>query len=238
MGQPTFRHTLSPKRPALAVRSERSRHRSGTWCTPRDVWRRIALVGLLVLGGFSPFSAESLPGALGPRWLVIGCLATAKGDDITFELSNSSGPFIRSVSYFSTEGMSEQGWLEIDPEGSDWGTNRSSHGSSDVDDWLPGEEGEGDGSGPPQGDLMGSLGKEGVLEKEGGLGAPSSEARWFEKMSVRGYSQFRYNRIAETNPDVRSPQGDRSIGAGNSFFLRRARMIFSGDAVELLRGEN
>ena len=55
---------------------------------------------------------------------------------------------------------------------------------------------------------------------------------WYEKMKIRGYSQFRYNRIAETNPDVRSPQGDRSIGEDGSFLLRRARMVFSGDAGE------
>ena len=55
---------------------------------------------------------------------------------------------------------------------------------------------------------------------------------WYEKMKIRGYSQFRYNRIAETNPDLRSPQGDRSIGEDGSFLIRRARMIFSGDAGE------
>jgi hypothetical protein len=109
---------------------------------------------------------------------------------------------------------------------------------SPGDDWLPGVEGEGDGSGQFLPDYSEGMEKEGGLEGEEGLRGPSSEAKWFEKMTVRGYSQFRYNRIAETNPDVRSPQGDRSIGAGNSFFLRRARMIFSGDAVELLRGEN
>lgn len=52
---------------------------------------------------------------------------------------------------------------------------------------------------------------------------------WYEKLSIRGYAQFRYNRIAETNPNLLSPQGDRSIGENNSFILRRARMIFSGD---------
>ena len=59
-----------------------------------------------------------------------------------------------------------------------------------------------------------------------------SEKAWYEKMKVRGYAQFRYNRIGETNPDLRSPQGDRSIGDNQSFLLRRARMIFSGDAGE------
>lgn len=59
-----------------------------------------------------------------------------------------------------------------------------------------------------------------------------SEKAWYEKMKLRGYAQFRYNRIGETNPDVRSPQGDRSIGDDQSFLLRRARLIISGDAGE------
>ena len=55
------------------------------------------------------------------------------------------------------------------------------------------------------------------------------EKQWYEKMKVRGYAQFRYNRIGETNPRLVNLQGDQSIGANKSFLLRRARMIFSGD---------
>ena len=55
------------------------------------------------------------------------------------------------------------------------------------------------------------------------------EKQWYEKMKVRGYAQFRYNRIGETNPDLVNIQGDQSIGDNKSFLLRRARMIFSGD---------
>ena len=55
------------------------------------------------------------------------------------------------------------------------------------------------------------------------------EKQWYEKMKVRGYAQFRYNRIGETNPDLVNIQGDQSIGANRSFLLRRARMVFSGD---------
>ena len=51
---------------------------------------------------------------------------------------------------------------------------------------------------------------------------------WFEKLSVRGYSQFRYNRLLETNEDLNCPQCDRSIGRNGGFFLRRGRIILSG----------
>jgi Phosphate-selective porin O and P len=76
--------------------------------------------------------------------------------------------------------------------------------------------------------------EEAKKEIEKSLKQPESkkEKAWYEKMKIRGYSQFRYNRIAETNPDVRNPQGDRSIGEDGSFLIRRARMIFSGDAGE------
>ncbi len=55
------------------------------------------------------------------------------------------------------------------------------------------------------------------------------EKQWYEKMKIRGYAQFRYNRLGETNPELVNLQGDQSIGDNRSFLLRRARMIFSGD---------
>ena len=57
---------------------------------------------------------------------------------------------------------------------------------------------------------------------------PPTEKKWFENISVRGYAQVRYNRLLETNPDLKCEQCDRSIGEGGGFFLRRMRIIFSG----------
>lgn len=53
--------------------------------------------------------------------------------------------------------------------------------------------------------------------------------KWYELISLRGYTQIRYNRLLETNSNLRCEQCDRSWGAGNSFFLRRIRLIFSGN---------
>jgi phosphate-selective porin len=39
----------------------------------------------------------------------------------------------------------------------------------------------------------------------------------------------RYNRLLETNPQLKCEQCDKSWGDGGSFFLRRARLILSGD---------
>jgi hypothetical protein len=58
--------------------------------------------------------------------------------------------------------------------------------------------------------------------------AKSVEKKWFEKISLRGYTQVRYNRLLETNPQLKCEQCDRSIGDNGGFFIRRARLIFSG----------
>ncbi|MFM9007197.1 MAG: porin, partial [Bacteroidota bacterium] len=52
--------------------------------------------------------------------------------------------------------------------------------------------------------------------------------KWFESMSIRGYVQARYNRLLETNPDLRCEQCDRSWGDNGGFFLRRVRIIWFG----------
>lgn len=51
---------------------------------------------------------------------------------------------------------------------------------------------------------------------------------WYESFSIRGYGQVRYNRLLETNPDLKCEQCDRSWGDNGGFFIRRARIIFSG----------
>ncbi len=50
--------------------------------------------------------------------------------------------------------------------------------------------------------------------------------RWYEKISIRGYTQFRYNYTSGN--DLLTSPGDRSIVKFNEFFLRRARLIVSG----------
>ena len=47
-------------------------------------------------------------------------------------------------------------------------------------------------------------------------------------ISLRGYTQVRYNRLFETNGDLRVEQGDRSIGDNNGLFIRRSRIVFFG----------
>lgn len=55
---------------------------------------------------------------------------------------------------------------------------------------------------------------------------------WFEVISIRGYAQIRYNRLFESNNKFNSRSTDRSIGDKQGFFLRRARLTFSGDVTQ------
>lgn len=52
---------------------------------------------------------------------------------------------------------------------------------------------------------------------------------WYERLSLRGYAQIRYNRLLESNADLVCAQCDRSIGNNGGFFLRRGRLILSGN---------
>ncbi|MBX3246600.1 MAG: porin [Myxococcales bacterium] len=66
--------------------------------------------------------------------------------------------------------------------------------------------------------------------------APPRELAWYERISIRGYTQLRYNRLPSlnSNDDLINTQGDRSIGEGNGFAIRRARLIIFGDLHEHL----
>ena len=68
-----------------------------------------------------------------------------------------------------------------------------------------------------------------VFEESRGVGDTPVKAKWYEKISIRGYSQMRFNRLGNPNGNLLSDQGDKSIGDNNGFFLRRARMILSGE---------
>lgn len=58
---------------------------------------------------------------------------------------------------------------------------------------------------------------------------PTTE-RWYEKLSIRGYTQLRYNYVTD-NKKLNSPY-DSSIGNNKGFILRRARLVLSGDINE------
>lgn len=56
--------------------------------------------------------------------------------------------------------------------------------------------------------------------------------KWFENISIRGYMQVRYNRLGETNSNLKCDQCDRSWGENGGIFIRRMRIIFYGQIHE------
>lgn len=62
------------------------------------------------------------------------------------------------------------------------------------------------------------------------------DKKWYEKYTIRGYAQVRYNEVLSTDEFSAPPQyvGDRSVSDNQTFLLRRARLILSGDVSEHL----
>ncbi len=65
------------------------------------------------------------------------------------------------------------------------------------------------------------------IQKGAGQNKPVGK-QWYESLQLRGYMQVRYNRLLETNPMLKCDQCDKSWGENGGFFIRRARLIFSG----------
>jgi phosphate-selective porin O/P len=57
---------------------------------------------------------------------------------------------------------------------------------------------------------------------------------WYDRLSIRGYAQLRYNRLLETNDQLKCPTCDRSIGDNGGFFLRRARISITAQVTDRL----
>ncbi|SDA93464.1 Phosphate-selective porin O and P [Algoriphagus alkaliphilus] len=57
----------------------------------------------------------------------------------------------------------------------------------------------------------------------------SAKVEWYDRIQLRGYVQFRYSGLLETNPNLKCDQCDKSWGGdGGGFFFRRIRLIFYG----------
>jgi hypothetical protein len=63
---------------------------------------------------------------------------------------------------------------------------------------------------------------------------PTASKKWYEKITIRGYAQVRYNRLLETNPKLRCEQCDRNWGENGGIGFRRIRIIFFGQLHERL----
>lgn len=55
---------------------------------------------------------------------------------------------------------------------------------------------------------------------------------WYDNLNIRGYMQIRYNRLLETNDQLKCEQCDRSWGEDGGIFIRRMRVILSGQILK------
>lgn len=62
----------------------------------------------------------------------------------------------------------------------------------------------------------------------------SKKTEWYQRISLRGYTQLRYNRLLETNSNLQCEQCDKSWGGDGGFFLRRIRLVLSGQLSDRL----
>src|SRR5262249_28428718 len=69
-----------------------------------------------------------------------------------------------------------------------------------------------------------------ALEESRAVGDAPVRERWWERISIRGFAQFRYN--WQNNPLLINDQGDRALGSLDQFSIRRARLIVSGQPHE------
>lgn len=82
--------------------------------------------------------------------------------------------------------------------------------------------------------ILDSINKAKLPDTKSGGGV---EEHWYDRISLRGYAQVRYNGLFSTNDKVSCEQCDKSWGttstapdakANNGLFIRRARLVFSG----------
>jgi Phosphate-selective porin O and P len=58
--------------------------------------------------------------------------------------------------------------------------------------------------------------------------------KWYERIGLRGYTQFRFSEVNQgEGPDIEVP-ADRSANANETLMIRRGRFIFSGDVTDHL----
>jgi len=59
------------------------------------------------------------------------------------------------------------------------------------------------------------------------------DKHWYDRISIGGYTQFRYSRLLESNEDLKF-ETDKSVGHNGGFLLRRARIQIKGDVSDFL----
>lgn len=77
-----------------------------------------------------------------------------------------------------------------------------------------------------------TVGSSPALAQAADSAAKPTRKPWYERLSLRGYAQIRYNDLFLSNQAIRCDQCDRFIGGNEEFSVRRARLVLSGDVAD------
>lgn len=77
-------------------------------------------------------------------------------------------------------------------------------------------------------------GEKAAHSSESAAEKPKEEKKWYDRIGIKGYVQFRYGKSLWGDRDEVSYWPDRSAGPNSSFVLRRARLALSGDITDHL----
>lgn len=58
--------------------------------------------------------------------------------------------------------------------------------------------------------------------------------KWYERIGLRGYTQFRLSEVAQGTGETLEVPADRSVNVSETLMIRRGRFIFSGDVTDHL----
>lgn len=58
--------------------------------------------------------------------------------------------------------------------------------------------------------------------------------KWYERIGLRGYTQFRFSDVFDSEGPALEVPADRSVNESESFIIRRGRFVFSGDVTDRL----
>lgn len=76
-----------------------------------------------------------------------------------------------------------------------------------------------------------------ALEKanhDGDVVKKALAGKWYEKIRLRGYTQFRFSEVNQGTGETLEIPADRSVAPAETFGIRRGRFIFSGDVSDRL----
>ncbi len=71
------------------------------------------------------------------------------------------------------------------------------------------------------------------VEKKEEKAEEHKEKKWYDRITIGGYTQFRYSRLLESNEKLKF-ETDKSVGENGGFLLRRGRLQIKGDMSDSL----